>query len=94
MKYIKVRWMHSFADEPIVLYSEVDDERWEKRKICVFRNGPMGFASATEETRSVALSEKPLPPLWEIAADPEFIPEEIDAQEFESIWDDAHAGMS
>ena len=27
MTYIKVRWIHSHADEPILLYSELDEGR-------------------------------------------------------------------
>ena len=27
-KYIKVRWKHSFLDEPVLLDSELNDDRW------------------------------------------------------------------
>lgn len=39
MKYIKVIWMHSFDDEPTELYSEIDDERYETRKVEFFYLG-------------------------------------------------------
>ena len=27
MKYIRVRWLHDFPDEPVILYSEIDSKR-------------------------------------------------------------------
>lgn len=92
MKYIKVAWRHTFPDEPTLLYSEVDENGWEQRKVYFFRNGPPGFASSMESTRSVVLGEKPLPPISEIAADPQFSPEEIGREEFEEIWIKAWTG--
>ena len=56
MTYIKVFWHRSFPDEPIVLYSEIDKDRWERRKVYVFRDGQFGYASETEETNSVWLA--------------------------------------
>jgi hypothetical protein len=91
MKYIKVRWRHEFPDEPIILYSELDEGRWETRKVYVFRSGPAGYASDRESSRSVMLSLEPVPPLDEIASDPQFESHEISEQEFEQIWVDAHS---
>ncbi|WP_353885443.1 DUF6881 domain-containing protein [Acinetobacter bereziniae] len=36
MQYLKVEWMHDFLDEPIFLYSELDKNRNELRKVEVF----------------------------------------------------------
>jgi hypothetical protein len=33
MSYLKVKWNRSFPDEPMLLYSELDRERWEVRKV-------------------------------------------------------------
>ncbi len=44
MKYIRVKWNHLFSDEPVLLFSELDDARWEVRKIEVFRDGHQGYA--------------------------------------------------
>jgi len=85
MTYIKVRWMHSHLDEPVLLYSELDEGRWEKRKVEVFAGGRCGYASSTESAESTRLGEVPVPPLSEIATDPQFNPTEIDKQEFEKI---------
>jgi hypothetical protein len=38
MHYIKVFWKHQHRDEPVELYSELDDGRWEVRKVEVSRD--------------------------------------------------------
>ncbi|WP_421996326.1 DUF6881 domain-containing protein [Reyranella sp.] len=43
MKYIKVRWRHCLPNEPVTLYSEIDEDRWERRKVYVFADGSFGF---------------------------------------------------
>jgi hypothetical protein len=86
MTYIKVNWIHSHADEPVLLYSELDGDRWEKRKVEVFADGHCGFASPTESCGSTRLGEEPIPPLAEIASDSQFKPVEITKQEFEEVW--------
>jgi Domain of unknown function (DUF6881) len=89
VKYIRVEWHHSSPDNPIILYSEINDEGWEERKVEIFRDGPPGYASATEETRSTFLGLEPMPPISEIAADPQFEPREITKDEFEQVWSSA-----
>lgn len=88
MDYIKVKWLHSYPDEPILLYSELDKGRWEVRKVEIFADGRIGFASATEATPSTRtkLSIEPLPTLHEIADDSQFQPTEITRDEFEEAW--------
>jgi hypothetical protein len=93
MHYLKVVWKHQHPDEPVVLYSELDEARWEVRKVDVFHNGSLGYAD-----RSVAhgsgtfLALAATPALAEIASDPEFEPTEITAEEFEEIWRKATHG--
>ena len=86
MQYIKVKWIHSFPDEPMWLYSEIDDDRWEIRKVYVFPNGTCEYAGPNGNRGSTKLGIEPVPPLEEIASDPEFLPEEIPAEQFETIW--------
>jgi len=86
MTYMRVEWRHGFADEPVWLYSELDDERWEVRKVEVFRDGTCGFASSEGETGTTRLGTMPTPTLEEIGRDPEFIPVEITREDFEAIW--------
>lgn len=86
MKYICMKWNHPFAEEPILLYCELDDARREVRSVEVFRDGHRGYASATESDGHTRLGEKPIPPLTEIAPEPEFEAIEITKEEFEEIW--------
>jgi hypothetical protein len=91
MNYLKVRWIHQHADMPVLLLSELDDERWETRKIEIYTDGSKAYASKTEESGGSFLGEAPVPPLAEIAADPEFMPQEITEDEFEAEWSARHA---
>ena len=91
MKYIKVKWIHSIQSEPVLLYSELDDQRMEVRKVEVFADGSMDFADRMRQKGNARLGKVPVPPLDEIAADSEFEPFEIEQSEFDSVWADAQS---
>jgi hypothetical protein len=91
MQYVKVRWAHDFPDDPVVYYSELGEDRYETRKVQIFRDGRMEWADDHHESDTVGLSEVAFPPLEEIAAQPEFSPTVIDAREFEAVWRQAVA---
>jgi hypothetical protein len=84
VNYIEVRWLQQDPAQPIWLLSELDDERWERRKIEIFTDGSKGYAAKTEKRGSTFLGERPVPSLTEIATDPQFIPREITQDEFEA----------
>ena len=86
MHYIAVEWIHDFPDDPISLYYELDDDRYEHRKVEKYRDGTMHSADATHGEGSTFLAWEPHPTPQEIAADPQFQLSEIPAQEFERIW--------
>jgi hypothetical protein len=86
MIYIKVRWKHDDPNDPILLYSEVDDERWEVRKVEVFSDGSSGYANSSTSRGMTFLSLEPIPTLSQIAANPEFEPVAIAKDEFEAVW--------
>ena len=86
MHYIKVKWSHSFPSEPVLLYSELGDDRRELRKVEVFPNGTYGFASDSHAHGTTRLSEEPIPPDAEINLQPGFELEEISQDEFEEVW--------
>ena len=86
MLYIKVEWVHDFANEPVELYSELDDNRWEIRKVEIFRNGTGSYAWKGGASGSSQLSITPIPALQEIRRDPQFRPAEISKESFEDIW--------
>jgi hypothetical protein len=86
MTYLLVRWLHDFADGPILLFSELDGDRFETRKVEIFRGGRVGLAGAGLEVGGSGLGVVPVPTVAEIAASPEFMPQELSADEFEAIW--------
>ncbi|KNC66271.1 DUF6881 domain-containing protein [Pseudoalteromonas ardens] len=92
MNYIKVKWVHNFTDEPVWLYSELNDSREETRKVEIFPDGSYCYAYDEKSSGTTLLSITPLPTLEEIAEDPQFLPEEIQIGEFEEAWAKAVSG--
>jgi hypothetical protein len=90
MKYFCCRWLHSDPADPVELYSELDEQRRETRKVWIFADGHWEFASGDESHGHIWLGEFPVPELEEIAADPQFEPAEIAAHEFEAMWKQRH----
>ncbi len=88
MKYMVVRWNHEFDDEPALLYSELDEFRFETRKVEIFPDGEIGYANGVESFGTTQLGSEPVPAILEIAEDPQFEPQEITREEFEKIWMD------
>jgi hypothetical protein len=86
MKYFKVKWIHDNPDDPVWLYSELNDASWEIRKVEVFRDGSFGFAGQGSEVGGSALALEPVPSIADIAADSQFVPTEINVEEFEDMW--------
>lgn len=86
MDYLKVKWIHCFDSEPVLLYSEMDELRWEVRKVEEFADGHFGFASKERSFGSTYLGKVPIPALSEISSDPQFEPAVITKMEFEEVW--------
>lgn len=86
MTYLRVTWKHEHPDEPVMLYSELDANRLEVRKIEVFRDGRCGYASNQLATVGTKLGLVAIPELSDIAKDPQFEPVEITQEEFEAAW--------
>ena len=93
MRYIRVFWRHEHPDEPVELLSEVDDARWEVRKVERFRDGTVGWAIEDDSVGTTQLGLDPMPPLAEIANDPQFQAGEITRAEFELAWDAARPSV-
>lgn len=75
-----------------MLYSELDDNRFEVRKVEVFRDGHLGYADAERSSGGTGLGLVATPSLEEIAQDPQFEPVEIEQAEFEAVWERSGAG--
>jgi len=86
MQYIDVQWIHENADDPVRLVSELDDERFEARKIEFFSNGKVETADIDHSGPDTRLGEGAVPSLEEINADSQFLGVAIQAAEFEALW--------
>jgi hypothetical protein len=86
--YLVVDWIHAFDDEPVRLYSELDESRCEIRKIEIYRDGSFGIAISGKSTKGSKLSLTPIPMIDEINAQSEFMATEISKEEFDNIWNE------
>jgi hypothetical protein len=86
MVYLKVTWVHEFDDEPFLLYSELDKNRSEIRKIEIYKDGSFGIATTNFEFGGTMLSKEPIPSIEDIKEDSQFLPCIITEYEFEEIW--------
>lgn len=89
MRYIKIRWKHSFDNDPVIIYSEIDDNDWEVRKVEVFKDGNLGFSDGVTEKSGTYLGQVPVPPMDIIAESSEFEPNIISKEDFEKKWVEA-----
>lgn len=86
MRYWKVRWLHDLPDEPVELYSEIDEYDYERRKVEIYRDGHQDYAGPVASTGTTTLSDVPVGTFDEIAAQDEFDPARISADDFERVW--------
>jgi hypothetical protein len=85
--YIVCDWKHDDPKYPIRIYSEVDEEGWETRKVQFFPDGRVGYADLERvDNGDTGLSELPLPSIEEINANPRLEDKEITKEEFEEVW--------
>ena len=89
MRYQRVHWVHEVADEPVVLYAELDDDGWEVRKVDQYIDGRLVRAGPSEESGGTRLSEAPVLTIAEINQDVQFAAGAISPDEFERVWSDA-----
>jgi len=87
--YLRVEWKHIHADDPVMLYSELDEDRWEVRKVEVFADGRMTYAGGTGSSGHTRLGEVQVPSVDEIAKNAGLTPVAISREEFETSWEKA-----
>lgn len=88
-KYIKVDWKQNSPEYPIIIYSEIDDNSYETRKLEIFSNGDVGYAdSKTDINAKTVLSDQPVPDFEEIKKSPEFELFEITKEDFEKVLEE------
>ncbi len=89
MRYILLEWKHESEDDPILIYSEVDDANYEIRKIEVYRNGVALRYDENTEFVSNRLSDVSFPENISEINDNEFFAKNIDLELFENKWKEA-----
>lgn len=87
--YIKIRWIHNDPEYPVLFWSELDESRYEIRKVEMYADGRIGYAHGDIEVGDAWLGEVPVPLETEIAADPQFVVEPLTPDEFEQVWYDS-----
>lgn len=87
--YIYSNWKNSPEGYPNEFYSELDNTRIETRKVEIFKDGKLGYASKTKSTGKTRLSAEPVPTMEELLSQTEFAIKEISKQEFETKWSEA-----
>jgi hypothetical protein len=91
MIYLKSTWNHNDPDDPSLLLSELDLDRWEIRKIEIYSDGRRDYADNNHSTGKTFIAEMQIPSLDEINSDPEFSAVEITKEEFEKMWNEVIA---
>ena len=86
MIYVDVIWHHSDPAYPVRLVSELDENRWECRKLEFYRDGRVGAASKIGATLDTALSLERVPSIDEINKDREFTAKPIGPDAFRVLW--------
>lgn len=61
MKYILVKWKRNDLEDPVLLYSELNDDRWETRKVEVYSDGRMGYADRERRSGDTSIGLEPVP---------------------------------
>ncbi len=92
MQYLKVLWSHDLPEEPVELYSELDDAGYEIRKVEIYRDGRRDFADGDSSSGATVLGEGPFPSLEEIAEQEDFSPTLIEKADFERVLRQAVGG--
>jgi hypothetical protein len=89
MEYERVQWDNDNPDMPVDIYSELDDDRWEVRKVEVFADGRMQYSDGVESTGKTGLSEVPMPAVDETNSQEPLTATVIDEDTFEDMWERA-----
>lgn len=85
-EYLHVAWAYHDPKMPVDIYSELDDERWETRKVEAFADGRLQFSDGVDSTGGTGLSEVPMPTVDEINPKTGLISDLIDEAAFEEMW--------
>jgi hypothetical protein len=86
MHYLLVKITGEADDMPSEIYHELDENRFERRKVEIFEDGSVSWAYQDVEEGSTQLASEAVPSFEEINSNNKFSPEEISLDQFEQIW--------
>ncbi|HEY3606926.1 MAG TPA: hypothetical protein VGL06_05470 [Pseudonocardiaceae bacterium] len=86
MKYQHVKWRHDLPHQPTDIYTELDDDRWETRKVEVFADGRIQYSDGTDSTGATDLGEVRSPTPQEAPDSAVLTTIAIDEPTFEHMW--------
>ena len=89
MDYVLVEYLQPEEDEPALVYSELDQQRLEQRRVEFFEKG-LCFAYGGERGHEEALNPRPFPEdLRQLNAEGKVQTHAITARLFQEIWNQA-----
>jgi len=86
MECWKVVWHHDFDDSPVVIYNEIGEDGYERRKVEEFRDGRLAWADAHRTAGGAPLGEIPVGPIEDVRSQAEFSASVITRDRFEAMW--------
>ena len=87
MEYVKLKWFHDIETEPCIIYSEISDQRYEVRKIEVYKSGVCVKCDENMIGSQAILADVPFPTDFDVInQDKQFYITYINKEEFERIW--------
>ena len=93
MTYEKTQLLYQSSFDLVLEFCEIDEARWEVRKVEVFADGSMTWADeSTPLDAKTRLSDQRTPKMEHMKPDPELITELITPEAFEEIWRAARSG--
>src|SRR2546429_8879452 len=88
-QYQRTEWRHENPNNPVDIYSELDEDRWEVRKVEVFADGRMWYSDGVDTVGRTGLSEVQLPPVGSEPPGSPLTTSVLDRDTFEEMWERA-----
>lgn len=86
MKYMRTELRETEKGLPRLIFSEIEDNGIELRKIEIYDDGMIGYAFDKIEVGKTALADQIIPTVEEINKDDDIIASYLEREEFEKIW--------
>ncbi|MFE3442186.1 DUF6881 domain-containing protein [Nocardia sp. NPDC059180] len=85
-RYIRIDRSDDSTTGPVTIFSEIDEDGYENRRVEVFRDGSSDFAGGLMEGETTILNDEPIPTVSEISQRPGVTAIEITLEDFQRAW--------